>query len=703
MLIKKVQIKNFGIIKNESISFGPGIHVFRGKNWNGKSTILKSIYLNLFDYYIGKYEDYVNWDADSFVSIVHFSHEGLEYSSEILYDKNGATRALSVDGEVFHNSDAKIKLQEVIPKELMMAAMVSEQNRVDLISTKPAERREYLRKIFEVNFEKEVLEIGSIYDQLLVQSTEYEKQRYSIANKEYNFKETPIAPFSIDILESKKSKVEKLKTKKILFDEQLSRYKEQRFRIFELTAELERALEKIENGQNQIEKSQLTLEVFGKRIIKEKQELEEDLKDLTKNLLIISKEEKDFKPIEEKINSLIISRIPIFDSTLLESTKENSLKCEFKISNLKKDLEQFNKGICPTCGSDISDPVKAQEALDSMEELEKELKDFQKIIEEELQKKKVLQEKENVNEEVRQEKAKLQESLITKKSDFELGKSKISLLIDNKKELITGFDDKVKREKTLLEESLKDKESEKLEIEKLKKELLVKLSTAKSDLIEEPEDSFQFDGEIDSLENSIKIFHDWEIVLSECAKHNQELEKEEEEDKKLSKTISDSINDLEIEIEEYKKAIKILKTDFPTYILTAKTKALSGKMNNFLEQTQGAEHGIDLVLGSRNSLRVVYGPKKSDVGLASGYEQQVFSVAWKSALSETIGNKTLILDEADSNGDSENSSKFFEYVFGLVGSQYEQIFVISHKEEVLSRLQGSFTFNEYIIEKGKII
>ena len=131
-------------------------------------------------------------------------------------------------------------------------------------------------------------------------------------------------------------------------------------------------------------------------------------------------------------------------------------------------------------------------------------------------------------------------------------------------------------------------------------------------------------------------------------------------------------------IEDWKLGVKVLKTEFPVYVISRVIKDIEKSMNEFLKRTY-PKYRVE-VQDKKNALRIVYGPKKKDVSLASGFEQQVFSLSFMYAISHAIGNKCLLLDEADSQSSDSNSEKLYNVIGSLVEQKlFTQLFVISHK------------------------
>ena len=87
MLIKKIQVNNFGNLKNKEIELKEGINLIYGENESGKSTLLKfitSIFYGINKTKNGKrisdYEKYTPWEEGEFSGKIEYKLDnGEEY------------------------------------------------------------------------------------------------------------------------------------------------------------------------------------------------------------------------------------------------------------------------------------------------------------------------------------------------------------------------------------------------------------------------------------------------------------------------------------------------------------------------------------------------------------------------------------------------------------------------------------------------
>jgi DNA repair ATPase RecN len=101
---------------------------------------------------------------------------------------------------------------------------------------------------------------------------------------------------------------------------------------------------------------------------------------------------------------------------------------------------------------------------------------------------------------------------------------------------------------------------------------------------------------------------------------------------------------------------------------------------------------------------MVYGPKNADAGsgLSSGYEKSIFSLAWKWALSKVQNNRTLLMDEVDSAASQKNSLIFYRTI-GDSMKLFDQILIVSHKEQTRELLENEYNARVFTFVDGEAI
>ena len=143
MYIKKIQVNNFGKLKNKEIELKPGINVIYGENESGKSTLLDfltsmfyGIDKNKSGKEISNYDKYLPWDGGEFSGKVGYELDnGEEFEvfrnfakkQPQIFDKdaNDVSKDFTIDkteGNMFFYEQTKVdeelfKMSMVIPQQ----------------------------------------------------------------------------------------------------------------------------------------------------------------------------------------------------------------------------------------------------------------------------------------------------------------------------------------------------------------------------------------------------------------------------------------------------------------------------------------------------------------------------------------------------------------------------------------------------------
>lgn len=143
MHIKKIQVNNFGKLKNKEIELKPGINVIYGENESGKSTLLDfitSMFYGIDKNKSGKdisnYDKYLPWDGGEFSGKVSYELDnGEEFEvfrnfakkQPQIFDKdaNDVSKEFTIDksdGNMFFYEQTKVdeelfKMSMVIPQQ----------------------------------------------------------------------------------------------------------------------------------------------------------------------------------------------------------------------------------------------------------------------------------------------------------------------------------------------------------------------------------------------------------------------------------------------------------------------------------------------------------------------------------------------------------------------------------------------------------
>lgn len=676
MNLHYLKVKNFGIIKQKLFTFNNGINLISGDNGSGKSTILKALALLLFNYTKGKLEDYINWNANSFELEIEFEHNSKLFKQTYIYDGKSSNRDLYIDNQYYKNSDAVTELNTYFNSKVSLASIISFEGEIDLIHTRPSDRREHLKNIYDLNFKSEIDKIDQEIKYLKDEKQkELDQEIYFLENKEYNLFELKEYPFDKeDYLDIKENLLALKKHYNELEIEQKEYYnkKKEIGNLHNDLIEYEEELKKINDNVYTDENLQLQKEEWNKQI----QLLQDELDKTDWN--------KKVDELQSKLNDITVLRIRKFDNTLLENTANSLVQSNGLIEQWNNYIEQAKQGKCPVCGKEVT-----EEDYKNFEiELQKEKENNKEILEK-LNKLKIDKEK--------------NEKLVKQNDDNIREKKYLEKEIENEKQTADirkqDLHDKIEYEKKSIEEKIEKYlelqnlySTQKLSIEKNITNINNKLFKLEKQLEEYEEiDLNELKDNMNNLENEIKAFDAIEAYNKECEKKNKELEKQKQIDIKTKKDLIKQKEKLLKDIDNLTKSKSILQKEFPTFVISKMIQSLEKNINDFIEKTYDGRYKIKII-ENKNALYVVYGEKEKDVSLASGYEKQLFSLAYKHGLSQIQNLGIILLDEVDSQA-SEEKSEILYHTIGQMNDIYNQTFVITHRELVKEVLENNYNAN----------
>lgn len=161
MFLKSLDLRNFRNYERESLEFNGGLNLILGRNGQGKTNLLESIYLlsNLKSFRTSSLEDLVAWDSSYFFvrGLIQLGEE--EVTLEVAFDKTNNHKRTRVNAlEVKRSVDYLGRMEALLflPESLY------------LIKGLPQERRRFLdRGIFSLDHR--YLSLAQKYDRVLQQ------------------------------------------------------------------------------------------------------------------------------------------------------------------------------------------------------------------------------------------------------------------------------------------------------------------------------------------------------------------------------------------------------------------------------------------------------------------------------------------------------------------------------------------------------
>ena len=711
MFIEKIKIKDFACIEDIDVSFSK-MNLITGDNGSGKSKFVSAIIYSLCDYLDVKILDYVRTGADKFYIENTFSHIGNNYNIKITGSSKGTDKVLTVnDKDVYKNSQAVEYIEKYIhnPKLTLASAITMQGKGSDILFEPNQKRIERLKQIFNIEKLNYVgMHLKNQIDELKIQIKELETENNVLNNTEYNYKGLPELPDENKINEYKLKKVELEKQKSdyeknlVIYNQYVEKLNEFRTAI-ELKTVNEKQTKDIENSITLLETN--IVSNINEDLLKEKRDLKDtiqkNISDLNKQLDVI-KRHSDLlskrESYQEKISKIEFKRRirkPDIDLSVL---KEDLIRISADIKTLESRRELVKAGKCPTCNQDYNEYGSISDFENTINELEREKHERDLHYK---QSEKALvdyAEIENYNNSRQVEKDLFEEQI--KDIDNSLAEFKDVGSITTVHDLISSANkdlEEVNNKIDEYEKVIKSNNETLNEIKELKhkKEICEKDFKRFSDVkepneVKEPanydEDLYEIiEIKLNNL-NKVKTDYDNAVEYNNMLK---EMEKKNNSKVEANCKLLDDLRNKSILKDQTKK---IIEKDFSGWLIDRGNQFIKKSMNDFFNKSYG-KFQIDLVADGK-TVDFVYtedGENYLNVASASGFEKEIISYAFRSALNSMGNLGFMITDEIDSFSSEDNSLRLYETI---LQDGFEQLFSISHYPET----------KEYLIHSGaKII
>jgi DNA repair exonuclease SbcCD ATPase subunit len=741
MYLKRISLSNFGIVPSFSQSFEKGVYLLSGLNGNGKSTIFKAVNMALFGFYVGSMEDYINWGSDSFTVGVDFSHMGKDYSLSLSHDRKKTTeRILDCGGRTLTGADAQKKLESLLDPGLLRAAMVCSQHDIDIVAVKPAERREYLKRVYDLEFTRQIEGVGGELADSKSKATVLEATVRSLEAQTFENPPFPALPYG----ETERQGLEiqlagKIReTERAKQNERVRGEKEQQ--LLATGRELTDAMRKsTAHGQEvKVARGQVdTLPDMRQAAIKSLQSSRElvvgelaGIRGLIASEKLAEKEtlkrldcERERLEAERQtlLSPVLSPEAMDFDATVLPSLT-------YRLQSLNKELSALveTPSSCPSCGREYDEATLTGRGR-QVSALEAAIRDTEQDIADAEAVDAVYRENvREIAEAAKQEELRvrrLQEtdaSITSNGYERRLSESRelkyVSELSEKEAEL-RRIDDSISHQDEVFGLRERAANDALLQAERLYSSSQEQVGTVseKKKLLEAELAKFSIP-DIPSLEHEVgrikQRLQDYDRAVAQreevekLIRRNAELRRER--DAKVAE-LKRGYQETLAETKRLEQELKILKNEFPSFVISKIIETLEEGMNVFLSKTYGHKGYKIKVVERRGALHILYGKhhgaaKKEglfqEASLASGYEQQIISLAFKCALSGLIGNRVLLLDEADSAADKYSSERFYREVANALGADFDQIFLITHKDSIKGLLEAEYSARSITMSDG---
>lgn len=688
LFLKKLELNNWcNLTTEKTIEFEKGFNVINGKNGSGKSSIVNAISILLLNKYEGNWESFINNNKTEASIILYFTLDNDEYISKLFLTKKGksvnSARFLVKNGvDIASGEDCEKELNKILPAFLTSYSLIYRQGETNKVTEcSDSERRDLLTQLVALDYTDKVNQfitpnINSINETLL----QKEKEKFSLENKTYNFGELKFVKekHSQQLIDDLKDKVAKyVKNEQLMV---------QKFQIEDKKINLQNKLLKLKtdysidklNSEKDKEISLYKTQIANLPIECEKEisSYKESTKDFLTNLV------KNLTESKLKISQIQIKDFVDFDDTELKIINNHVVTLNTQKNILKENIKSLENGICPICGNNCTH--KLSEVKKDLVNISDQLKT---LIEQrsELEKEKIrIDTLKKENEESNLLKNKLQLEIVDLENKIDTKKIEIRNHITNLKSenefKVKNLSEKIESTKKLYEEKIlainnliKDKEKELINIQNEYDSIVV-------------EDLKDYKPELEKLELENKEIDNIIAYNKAIETQNELMRKQQIEDSVNLENIKNTIVDLQKSLTDYKLASEILTKTYPTWKLEKDIKDIENRTNLFVENIYKPLY--IRFIANKNSLKMLYGEGERELNIKrlSGAEKQIVNLAVENVFNQQQSLSCIILDECDSAMDKDNKETFFSTLLSL-SDCYEQILVITHSNEIKSKLQ----------------
>ena len=663
MKINKFWLNNFRTIKGYyevPISNDSSLNLITAEqNGAGKTSIFFAFYFLVIDYVNGKTKDeYINWDSDDMSCGIDFDFENRNFKIECSLSRGKSLeKTLSIDGEEFSGSTAvNKKLKEYFDPSLFLNSTALFQGSKNFTSIKDSERRDNLKKVFNIDYKDEV-------------------KNLDVEDKDLDEKQIKPLEKELIILKAKTFKIEDVKPFGIVNESNVDSYKKQIADNEELISSIRVLLASIDS-KKQIKLSK-EKELERKRTnINQYETTKKNIEESISTIEAYKEDTSTIESYEKELEKEKVKRIRVFNEQTLLDKRDEKSKNESATSVLKKKQQDCKSGICPVCGKefsshDMSDINTEIENLNSIhkdivlqiEDLEKEKKEYENTIQEN---KRIEHTHDILKEKIEAEKKRLADKIVF-----------------NQKELASY--------QNQLESLNKNIESINNEICELETEI-------KNIIIEDEENKNQelanLLGTNSSLLSKVHEYENIVAVNNEIVRQNEQANKDRIKTETDIKDKQKAMDELVLKKDQFKKMKDFLRKEFPAYVISSMIQQIQDDMNDFISKVYYKDLDVE-IKEDDDSISVKYGTGKVKIDTvnASGAEEGLLALSYCFALNKLKEYNILLIDEVDAAFTEDNSRKLAE-IINSSKEIYDFIMVVSHVKA---------TKDFYAVENANII
>lgn len=676
MKIKELHLVNFMNISEADFVFDDNMNFIYGQPASGKSALFDAMRITLSTYKRSStYGEYVKQGEDNALITLKadiFGKMAVFTTTLNRVKGNACKRLLEYDGESFEDSQVEewLKSRNIDYHAKLAFAM---QNEVNIVEIGSAERLTYIQKLFKFDFKAKK-------DKLMASKKEVE-DKINELNSQIAGNRSTIEHLSIE------QKPEERK----LSDEVKKQYEAQIDEQTKLIRANQSIIDKANAIKDEINKIDSQIVTYDSKISQEEQiianelEKDRDIESLKKEISDIENNIKTLSSVvgeqQEKLNNKLAEKNEI-DNKINEHTTRR-IELETKIQEVNKKILLVEQGICPNCGQptkNLDNNLKEQ-----LDELSYKYTEEQDVYNDLCIQKKRIEEDYNVCTKTFNEN---NAALAGEKSGLKLKQDRLNLLLNREPAKHICDINEIKNQKN---ELIKSKEDKTAELDKYK------VTKSVSELLDEIE---PLKKAID--EDNITIEKNTVII-----KTNSENKAKCAELKIANEKLLDEVVTLNNKVSSIKEAYEMVNKTLPKYISKRICDSLQSKINKFIHRVfpkyevklEVSDKGCDLLYTKDKTVVDEKRNKYLKADMSSGLERYILSLAFKVSLAESYKLDLFVGDEIDQSANDQDAKILTDMLIN--SKSFKQLFIISHKNEILDHIKENYKCNVYKAEDGK--
>jgi len=685
--LQRLTLENFMNIESADLDLASSyLNIFTGPNGAGKSSLIEAIATCFTERRRG----------DSFKDFIKHGSTNAKIHLEAMYNQNPVTfdvelinksgypptkRQITYKGITYKNSECS-PLLESFGLDYLQHIMFSLQGENNVVDLKPAERTKVLKRIFDFELKPQVdaLENRMSQDEqaLLVAQTQFDTLSAREFTPQQEKKE--LSPTQIKRYEMGLEEVER----------KLKEVEQRAFQASTVQKDIDNVDGRIASLEDQITSAQQTIEKLTSDIAA----LQTDITTYTTNVDELELDETIQTQIDEKTENIASLTALVEQNERLIAEKQDALDSVYpKIVELTTHIEAHKKGSCPTCGQ-ATQP-------ESVPEMEKD-----------------------------------KEQLATERAALQTEQTQLQQSREDSRRTVTRLENEIANHKQALISNKRTREQYDQFISRMQNDIvthnqriadlqnnIVSLEATLANTRQERSDLVQSQQEVEvdidqlytdrtRLRKALEDDKVTKALNASIRQQNAELETEKVQVEEQLQELIDLQNKLSASLNHCRDAKRILSVDLPNYIIVKACSKLEKHINSFIANVKPGM--VVRLLQNKRGVDFFYSPKGEDTDvnewmstkMASGFERELLSAAWRVALAKAYSLDILVLDEIDSAASVQASEKMFREIATLEG--FEQLIIISHKPEVVDAVRmetdrisaytvegGTFTLQDY--------